>query len=144
MEKVRVFHLSCQPGATDAEALISDDRGEERFRLIVEPASPCDKGQTLGWVVRMYQAGKVKSHDNLLRPTRDPDQDYFTGFDFPGFFLITPPKVTAQSGLIPLSDVRVVSIDRFDCSLEAIDYTLAKDRRGLTSITVRISFENKK
>ncbi len=138
-ERVDQVSLNCN-GKSTFERIVKDTQGRDAFRLWVYPFDGCQAGQAQGWVVTLWDL--THHTKELLAPTNDPFQDYFTSRDFPGVF---SPKVddheTLRNG-IALSDTRVVEVEDFCCILMPTRLTAGLPGK-LQAVALEIRLVNK-
>jgi hypothetical protein len=76
---------------------------------------------------------------NLLKPSNDPYQDYFTGADY--IAVLDPAmqgdRCTIENGCAPFFIKRVVKVKGFYCIVQVLEYN-----QSPASISVRVEFVN--
>ncbi len=142
-EKRFKFQLVCNGSKGSVDLKIKDEKNQDRFKLIIKPAERCDKDGVLGWTVLLFELGKESYEQNLLKPTNDPHQDFFTAVDIPGFFLAEPERTPLSSGMVPLLQPRVIKIESFYCILKATDIKYSEiSRSKIRSLAIEVYFTN--
>lgn len=141
-ERIFMDRLSC------ADVLVrrlEAENASKRFKLVVKLAdgkvADCRKRGTLGWIVQLFESGSEQPEDNLLKPTKDPYQDYFRAEDLPGYFLAGTESVQEGSDAPALFARRVVKVEQFYAILkcEKVEYA---STGLLEACTLHMTFTN--
>jgi hypothetical protein len=127
------------------EASIRDSTGRTRYKLSIWPDRAGVKNiDIIGWVVELIDITKNEKV-NLLRPTNDIEQDYFTDEDYVWWLhpLESTKATRGKNAALSIFTKRVIKVERFYCIIEVKGFHLSKRNRAvLDSISVQVEFTN--
>jgi hypothetical protein len=133
--------LKLNKNKPDYETVLPDSKGRIRYQLSVWAGRGKDNSNIIEWWVELFDVAD-KSRVNLLKPSNDPQQDFFTAKDQPSWLYPTSDK-EIKLGIIPFQDKRVIKIENFYCIIQVKNYQFHQKNHGaLKSITVEIQFVN--
>jgi hypothetical protein len=143
-EEKLVLRQSCDGSSATVEAGIASLSGEVRYLLKMTPAKPCEANATLGWVVWLFETDRAEFELNLLKPTNDPHQDYFSAKDIPAWFLVEPHGVELRESMVPLHQRRIIKVEDFYCVLSLLDVSYSDtEPRLMRDLTIEVELWSK-
>jgi hypothetical protein len=121
------------------ETKIKDANGKQSYRLSVSFRFD-GANQPVSAYVELVDKGVMGFKDtNLLKPSNDPYQDYFTGAEF--ISLLDPAmqgdRCTIENGCAPFFAKRVIKLKGFYCIVQVLKYN-----QSPASISLRVEFAN--
>jgi len=122
------------------EVVIKDSTGWDRFNLSFFPGrAPSPSTDITQWGIELVNLYEEKDI-NLLKPTNDPEQDYFAAEDY---VWVLYPTENPPDTYVPLSMKRVVKIEEFYCLISVESYRLNPQKKKVFDfIKVCIEFKN--
>ena len=137
--KVQTFTIDLNTNKPKFETKIKDGDGKQNYRLMVSLRLNGANHHPSAYV-ELVDKGVIGFKDtNLLKPSNDPYQDYFTGADY---VAVLDPlyKVNAaqfENGCPPFFAKRVIKIKGFYCIVQVLKYN-----QSPAAISVRVEFAN--
>jgi hypothetical protein len=142
--KPETLLVTLNPHAPEYERAIKNAFGKAAYRLSIWPGY-ADERRTriIEWNVELTGI-KDDPPINLLRPTNDSGQDYFTFRDRLGWLnpLENPQTNGAESDVVPFLAKRIVKVEGFYCIIEVKNYKRSHTKENLDSITLSVEFAN--
>jgi hypothetical protein len=121
------------------ETKIKDADRNKNYRLVVSLTFDKSNRPSSGYVELVDKALIGFNGTNLLKPSNDPYQDYFTGADY--IAVLDPAmqgnRCAIENGCAPFFSKRVVKVKGFYCIVQVLNYN-----QSPASISVRIEFAN--
>ena len=146
--QVREQHLTIRLTASKPkyDIRVRDASGQARYELSIFPDRAGE--DILGWMIELVEvAHEGKRKVNLLRPTDDPEQDFFRAEDYISWLcpIEDPANAGAQATIVAFLATRVIKIEAFYCVIEVKEYRLKPGKeRMLDSLTLHLGFTNNK
>lgn len=128
-------------GAPRFETKIRDSSGTERYKLSLLLRVDQPKGYAPTGYVELVEKSLIGfKSTNLLQPSNDPNQDYFTGEDYVA--VLDPAMQNGRCQLAlrcaPLFIKRIVKVKGFYCIVQVTKYN-----ESPAAISVEVEFANK-
>lgn len=126
------------------ETQIKDTSGAVRYKLRLWPGRGNENDSSIvEWMVELIDITQG-SEANLLRPSNDEKQDYFSAKDRIGWLypVKNPKSIGVESDVVPIFAKRIIKIENFHLIVEVKDFHFSPNKEGLDSITVQIEFTN--
>jgi hypothetical protein len=126
------------------ETLVKDNSGKAQYKLQLWPGRVSGNNSGIvEWMVELIDVTQ-ESEGNLLRPSNDEQQDYFSAKDRIGWLypLKNPKSIGAESDVVPIFARRIVKVENFYVIIEVKDFHFSRNKEELDSITVQVEFTN--
>lgn len=126
------------------ETQIKDNSGTVRYKLRLWPGRDNENDSSIvEWMVELIDITQG-SEANLLNPSNDEEQDYFSAKDRIGWLypLKNPKSTGAESDVVPIFAKRIIKIENFHLIIEVKGVHFSPNKEGLDSITVQVEFTN--
>ncbi len=135
----QTFTIDLNPNKPKFDMKIKDGDGKHNYRLLVSLRLD-GANQPPSAYVELVDKGMIGFNDtNLLKPSNDPYQDYFTGADY--IAVLDPAmqgdRCTIEHGCAPFFAKRVIKVKGFYCIVQVLKYN-----HSPASISVRVEFAN--
>lgn len=143
----KTLNLTLDDKISSYSEVIYDSFGKEKYRLFVT-AGKGSKG-IIEWMAQLEELSN-KSDEDLLKPSNDKKQDYYTWQDFFGWFYKGSKEQFAENNqfkdrnaVLPFLSKRIVKVENFYCLLQITDYKQNKDEEVvLDSVILQVQFSN--
>jgi hypothetical protein len=135
----QTFTIDLNANEPKFETKIKDGDGKQNYRLMVSIRLN-GANQPPSAYVELVDKGVIGFKDtNLLKPSNDPYQDYFTGADYVAVLdpAMQGDRCTIENGCAPFFGKRVIKVKGFYCIVQVLKYN-----QSPASITVRVEFAN--
>lgn len=134
------FAVELNAGQPEFETKVRDASGKESYKLTVRLGSNRAHALPPSGYIELTEKGLIGFKDtNLLKPSNDPAQDYFTAEDY--IAILDPAmqggRCTPANGCAPFFIKRVIKVKGFYCVVQVIKYT-----ESPVSMSVRVEFAN--
>ena len=135
------FTIELNASKPKFETKVRDASGKERYKLTVWLRTNQSNAQPPSGYLELVEKGLIGFKDtNLLKPSNDPYQDYFTGEDF--IAVLDPAmqgeRCTPANGCAPFFIKRVIRVKGFYCVVQVIKYNDSP-----ASMSVHVELTNK-
>ena len=133
--------MELKAAAPRSEARIRDASGNERYKLSIQLRVDQPKGYApTGYVELVEKALIGFKGTNLLLPSNDPYQDYFTDEDYVSVLdpALQDGRCQLAAKCASLYTKRIIKVKGFYCILQVTKYS-----ESPASISVQVEFSNK-
>ncbi len=139
----QTFGIRLDTARPEFEKVINDVSGKPKYKLVLWPGRVSeDDSDIVEWIVELTDITRKDERD-LLKPSNDPEQDYFSAKDRVGWlYPMRNARSTDASDVVPIFTKRQVRIEGFYLLFEVKDFRFKSDTKGLSSIAVEFQFIN--